>query len=130
MATKTFQIRTEPHIADLGTAKLNFLPEVAGALFVEAYNGLRAVQTKLNGRKANSTKHAKSDEDISPEVLLELSEAMTSFVRKFLVSDDERAKFDSMEIPDRVLADLLNWLAELYGGGSGNPDAATGTSSA
>lgn len=130
MASKTFEIRTEPHEAVLGDVKLYFVPEVGGAAFATAYAALREVQKKVGaseGSKSSSTKHAKEAKDLDPAVLGEISEALHTFVRQFLVPAS-RELFDGMGLPDRVLVQLMEWVAELYGGGSGNPEDAGGTS--
>lgn len=130
MATRTFEINTEPHEAVLGKDIVYFMPEVVGAEFIQAYDGLREVQKKLNaasGGKASSTKHAK-DSDVDGDLLGQLYAAMRTFIRKFLANDEERVKFDKLTVPDRVLVQLVEYVAELYGGGSGNPGAAGGTS--
>jgi hypothetical protein len=41
---------------------------------------------------------------------------------------ESAAAFVSVRLPQRVLLQLIEWVAELYGGGSGNPDAGTGPS--
>jgi hypothetical protein len=131
MASKSFAINTEPHEAKVGDTVLFFEPEVIGAEFAQAYDALRKVQAKVKankGAKASSTKHAKEEEALDTETLIEISDAMRSFIRQFLLSES-RDKFASMRVPDRVLSELMEWVAELYGGGSGNPDAGGGTSS-
>jgi len=130
VATKTFEIRTEPHEAVIGPHVLMLEPEVVGAEFAQAYAQLREVQGKVKsaqGGKATSTKHTKAD-GLDADVLTELSEAMRAFVRKFMLPDSQTV-FDGMRVPDRVLVQLMEYVAELYGGGSGNPVAAGGTSS-
>lgn len=127
---KTFEIRTENIPIMLGTRKISLIPEVNGATFAAAYDKLRSVQQKVKasgGNKASSTKHAKA-EDIDSSVLAELSVAMHEFVTGF-VAHESRVDWDSMMIPDRVLVQLMEHCAELYGGGQGNPAADGGTSS-
>lgn len=118
MATKSFAINTEPHLADVGGTVLKFQPEVIGADFAQAYAALRTVQAKVKGNKASSTKHAK-EENLDPAVLVEVHEAMRAFVRRFLL-EESYAAFDALRLPDRILVQLLEWTAELYGGGQGN----------
>lgn len=136
MASRNFAINTEPHEAVIGSTTLLFEPEVIGAEFAEAYEQLRAVQQKVKGAqggKASSTKHAKAD-TADAAVLGELSQAMREFVNTFLL-EESREAFASLRLPDRILVQLMEWAAELYGGGSGgggaegNTDAAGGTSS-
>lgn len=130
MATRTFEIRTEPHLATIGEDTLAFTPEVIGADFAQAYDKLRQVQSKVKAAqagKASSTKHAKED-GIGSDVLSELSAAMREFVGGFLMPESVTV-FAAMRLPDRILIQLMEWVAELYGGGSGNQAAAGGTSS-
>lgn len=127
MASKSFAINTEPHVADVGGTELKFQPEVIGAEFAQAYAGLRAVQSKVKGNKASSTKHAK-EESLDPSVLVEVHEAMRTFIRRFLV-EESHAAFDTLRLPDRILVQLLEWVAELYGGGSGNDDGGSSSES-
>lgn len=123
MATKSFAINTEPHVADVGGTLLKFQPEVIGSEFAQAYSELRVVQQKTSGRKASSTKHAK-EEDVDPAVLVELHQAMSGFVRGFLLPESLEA-FDALRLPDRVLVQLLEWTAELYGSGAGKDQSPT-----
>lgn len=130
MATKTFEIRTDPHEAVIGSHTLLLEPEVVGAEFAQAYSAIREVQGKVKAAqagKSSSTKHAKAD-GLDAEVLTELSESMRKFVRRFMLPDSQ-VIFDGLRLPDRVLVQLMEYVAELYGGGSGNPVAAGGTSS-
>lgn len=128
MATKSFELNTEPHVANVGGTRLLFIPEVVGAEFMSAYGRLREVQSRLSPKraKASSTKHADNTE-VSTEDLIALSDEMRSFLRSFMLPESH-ATFDGMKLPDRILVQLMEWVAELYGGGSGNPDAGTGTS--
>ncbi|AKA61742.1 hypothetical protein SEA_MAIH_4 [Streptomyces phage Maih] len=131
MSTKTFEIRTEPHEAVIGPHTLLLEPEVIGAEFAQAYAAIREVQGKVKAAQASkgsSTKHAKAD-GLDADVLTELSEAMRAFVRRFMLPDSQ-AVFDGIRLPDRILVQLMEYVAELYGGGSGNQAAAGGTSSA
>lgn len=131
MAVKNFEIRTEPHTATIGAHELRFLPEVVGSKFVQAYDEMTAVQRKLkgaSGNKASSSKHAKEEDAIDGVVLAEINAAMIRFVRSFLFDDESRTVFDALALPDRILVQLIEWVGELYGGGSGNPVAGGGTS--
>lgn len=130
MATRNFSLNTEPHSAVIGDKTFLFQPEVTGAEFADVYNELREVQKKIKdagGGKASSTKHAK-EADVSSDTLKELSAAMYGFAVAFMLPES-RDEFAKMRVPDRVLVQLMEWITELYGGGSGNPDADGGTSS-
>lgn len=131
MAERVFEIRTEPHRAVLGDTVLLFEPETYGADFLDAYNKLRDVQSRVGrkaaGTKASSTKHAK-EADISADELAELNSVMREFVKRFLVPESVPV-FEKLRLPDRILLQLIEFAAELYGGGSGNQGADGGTSS-
>jgi hypothetical protein len=105
---RRFDINTEPHRAVIGNVTLLFQPEAAGASFAQAYTELREVQQRVS-----------AVEDSSPgvEELMAAHGAMRAFVARF-VTQEARATFDSMELPDRVLVGLIEFLAEVYGGGS------------
>lgn len=126
MASKTFAIRTEPHVATVGTTDLFFQPEVVGAEFAEGYDKLREVQKKYAPVKSSSTKHAK-DVEMDSHALAEVAAATREFLNDLMLPESQVA-FRDMRIPDRVLYELMEWVGELYGGGSGNPADAGGTS--
>lgn len=132
MAERLFSIRTEPHVARLSDdVSFLFEPEVVGAEFVTAYTELQRIQAevseKLTPRKGSSTKHPKAAE-VDLKVVAQLDEAMREFLSGLMLPGSRQA-FAEARIPQRVLIEMIEWTAELYGGGSGNQDAATGTSS-
>lgn len=126
MATRTFHLNTEPHQAVIGPVTLLFQPEAVGSEFLTAYGELRDAQRKVTGGKATSSRSARA-EDVSPEALDELAGSMRRFIGRFL-TPESLAEFEALRLPDRILVQLIEFMAELYGGGSGNPDAAGGTS--
>ncbi|MGH6979060.1 MAG: hypothetical protein ACRED4_07195 [Brevundimonas sp.] len=120
MAEKTFSINTEPHVAIIGNERIEFLPEVVGTDFAEGYAALVEVQQKVNDAKAaksSSTKHAKGP-TMDPRMMLELNSGMRTFLSG-LMMPESKERFAEMRLPDRILVNLLEWVAELYGGGSG-----------
>lgn len=126
MATRTFTINTTPHVFDVGGTQLLLEPEVEGAVFAEAYAQLREVQKDAKriekSAKASSTKHKAADADadgMDPSTLLKLNKAMRDFLRGFMLPDSV-AVFDGMRLPDRVLVQMMEAVAELYGSGSGD----------
>lgn len=123
---RSFVVRTKPHKANIGDTTLLLLPEVVGAEFMTAYIKLRDAQKKVSGAKGNSVKAAKV-EDTSPEALAEATKAMHSFIRGLLMPESVPV-FEGMRLPDRVLIELIEWAAELYGGGTGKSPEAGGTS--
>lgn len=109
MAEKSFAINTEPHVANVGPHVLQFEPEVVGAEFAQAYAGLKAAQKKIKD----------AGDDVGPDELLAVNEGMRQFLDGFLLPESSKL-FATLKLPDRVLVQLLEWVAELYGGGSGN----------
>lgn len=108
MAEKSFAINTTPHVATVGEHVLKFEPEVIGAEFAQAYAGLKAAQKQVK----------KAGDDIGPDELLAVNVGMRDFLARFMVPDSKKL-FESLKLPDRVLVQLLEWVAELYGGGAG-----------
>jgi hypothetical protein len=128
MAERTFEIRTEPHVARIGGTVLLFEPDVAGADFMSAYVKLQDAQQTasdmLTPRKATATKHAKQAD---PAAIAMLDEALREFLAALLVPTS-RDVFAETKIPQRVLVEIVEWCTELYGGGSGNQDDGSGPS--
>lgn len=108
MATRTFSLNTEPHQAIIGDVTLLFIPETEGAAFADAYASLRTAQ---EGIKA-------AGDNIGADELRAVSAGMRAFVGNFLLPDSV-PDFESLRLPERVLVQLLEYVAELYGGGSG-----------
>lgn len=130
MAERVFTLNTEPHRAVIGDTVLLFQPEAVGTEFIEAYVKVQDMHKRvkaMNSTKASSTKHAK-DADVDAGLLAEVAEGMRGFLRTFMLPESVPV-FDGLRLPDRILVQLMEFTAELYGGGSGNPGAAGGTSS-
>jgi len=127
---RVFTVRTEPHRAVIGDTTLLLVPEASSGDFLDAYNKMRAAQDLFNkksaGAKASGTKHAKAA-DLDPEALGKLTQTMREFISRFLMPESAPV-FASLKLPDRVLLELIEFAAELYGGGSGNQGADGGTS--
>lgn len=157
VATKTFALNTEPHVAHVGDTALEFRPEVMGDDFMEAYAGLREAQ-QANGLDVENLA------SVDPSQLrgvhrslrtflaaLMLPESAELFLRldvvkaeKVLSSFDtveaaeaaaKKAKggarvIDGLRLPDRVLVELLEWVVELYGGGQRPPTSSGGSAPA
>lgn len=118
MASKSFAINTSPHEAVIGDHTLLFKPEVNGAGFAGAYSGLREAQKSLTD----------AGDDVQGQDLIAVNEAMTSFLAGFML--DESAKlFATLDLPSRVLVQLIEWVSTLYGSGPGNgQDSSSGES--
>lgn len=109
MAEKTFAINTAPHVATIGDVKLQFEPEVIGAAFAEAYSELKTAQQGVKD----------AGDDVGPAELKAVNEGMRAFLRRFMLPETQQT-FDTVRLPDRILVQLMEWVAGLYGGGSGN----------
>lgn len=114
MARKSFALRTEPHVAEIGDVELLFRPEVMGDEFLDGYVRLREAQKRVDSEGSDL------------EALREVSRVMREFLAGLMLPESA-ATFAGMRLPDRVLVELLEWTAELYGGGSGG-DRPTGSS--
>lgn len=123
MAEKTFALNTTPHIINVGPHRFELEPEVIGAEFADAYAVLRRAQAAITAAGA----------DIGAEELKAVNAGMRDFVSRFMLTESKQL-FQTVRLPDRVLVQMLEFVAELYGGGAGtseNPtDAPGGPSSA
>lgn len=120
MAQKSFHLNTEPHIAIIGEYKFLFQPETNGAKFATAYEGLKEAQSVVAAAKGD---------DVTAEGLRSVSTAMRTFLATFLMPESA-ALFSSVDLPDRVLTELIEFLAEVYGGGTaGNGDGGSSSAS-
>ncbi|TDC29496.1 hypothetical protein E1211_25905 [Micromonospora sp. 15K316] len=108
MARKSFTIRTEPHVAEVGDVELLFRPEVDGDEFLDGYVELQDAQKKLGG----------SEKDLSPEALREATAAVRAFLARWMLPESQQV-YATMRLPQRVEASLLEWLMgeEVYGQG-------------
>lgn len=124
MATKRFALNTEPHVIEIGDDVFRLLPEVVGSAFADAYTELCFIQDKVKGSKAGKAA------DLDPDTLKKVTQAMKDFTGAFMLDDENRKRWQAAQLPDRILFQVLEYVAELYGGGSGNLDAPGGQSSA
>ncbi|MGX1514044.1 hypothetical protein [Streptomyces collinus] len=145
MATKSFSLNTEPHVASVGETDLLFQPEVMGDEFMDALGELRDVQ------KAASGVDLEDLQTLDPDALRAASRALRGFLAQLMLpesaalftsleviadgarvatyQDREEAQQhadgiagakvqDALRLPDRVLVELMEWVTELYGGGA------------
>ncbi|MGW7708251.1 hypothetical protein [Streptomyces sp. NPDC054771] len=144
MATKKFGLNTEPHEALIGVHRLLFKPEVLGAEFLDSYDRLqdtiRQLKPETDSRDEADTAAARKSTTATRIFLasLMLPESAREFVRWDVTvdgsttsthHDPEEAQQAAAEIPgaevndvglqfpDRIFVDLMEWVAELYGGG-------------
>ncbi|WP_228995203.1 hypothetical protein [Streptomyces sp. DH8] len=154
MATRTFALNTEPHIATVGSVDLGFQPEVMGDDFMDGYMALRDAQRGAGVDVENL-------EDADPSVLRGVTNALRSFLADLMVEDSaklflsadvvqarevvgtyatwaeaEAAAADldgasarwTLRLPDRVIVELMEWVVELYSGGSRPTTSSSGSS--
>jgi hypothetical protein len=117
VAAKTFAINTKPHEAVIGVTTLYFVPEMVGGDFTGAYLELAEVQKKISAK----------GEEAGLADFAAISEAMRDFLSKLMTSESAKV-FATLALPDRILVQLIEWTAELFGGSSGK-DVPTGPSS-
>ncbi|MFI2300181.1 hypothetical protein ACH5AL_15260 [Actinacidiphila glaucinigra] len=156
---KTFSLHTEPHVADVGGKELQFLPEVMGDQFMDAYSGLIEAQRAASGidledlATVDSNKlrgAARAMRAFLAELMLPESAGL--FTRLNVVKDGkvlesfpdrvDAERFadevegggavvvDAFPLPDRILVQLLEWVVELYGGGADERPPTSSTGSA
>ncbi|MEU5834466.1 hypothetical protein ABZ820_12450 [Streptomyces diacarni] len=155
MATKDFALNTEPHVAQVGDTALEFQPEVMGDDFMDAYSELRDAQQAIgvnlddlagvDPAQLRQVSRAlrgflghlmlpESAELITRLDVVKAGKVVGSFAT---VEDAEEAAakvkgggarvVDGLRLPDRVLAELLEWVVELYGGGQRPPMSSGGS---
>ncbi|MEZ3180818.1 hypothetical protein KYY02_19620 [Streptomyces pimonensis] len=142
---KSFALNTEPHVADIGGTELKFEPEVMGDEFMDAYAELREAQrAKGIGLEDLAEADPKDIRRTMRSLRLFLARQMLPesaqfFTRLDVVSAggeviesfhdlDEAEKaaeqhdgarvVDHFRLPTRVVVELLEWVVELFGGGS------------
>ncbi|MBC9729256.1 hypothetical protein [Streptomyces sp. TRM68367] len=144
MATRTFALNTEPHVADIGGTKLEFQPEVFGDEFMDAYVELREAQKAKGVDMDNLVDADPADvrrtvralrlflarqmlED-SAELILRLNVVKDGKTLETFRDLDDAEEYaaqhqgarvvDAFRLPTRVIVELLEWVVELFGGGS------------
>jgi hypothetical protein len=157
VASKTFALNTEPHVAEVGPHRLEFRAEVMGDEFLDAYQEMREVQA-ASGVDLNHL------EEIEPEKLREVTQGVRDFLAAFMLPDSA-AQFTSVDVvkdnqvlgtysdrdeaesvareegsaarvrptlrlPDRVLIEILEWVVEVYGGKNRPPTSSTASATA
>ncbi|MFB0617221.1 hypothetical protein [Streptomyces sp. AGS-58] len=151
---KTIALNTEPHVIAVGPHELEFLPEVYGAEFIDAYEELQEAQAAkgvdledLEAADPASLRKtiravrvflARQMLPDSAERFLRLDVIVDGNVLESFQDADEAAAFaaehpgaqvqDALRLPVRVVAEMLEVVVELYGAGGGNRP--TGSSSA
>lgn len=156
MATKSFSLNTTPHVADIGGTQLSFQPEMMGDEFVEAYAELRESRKGLDredadpeavrvANRAMRTFLARTMLPESAELFTRLDvvsggEILKSFhdlaaAREFAAAEADSVAgdlrvVDGLPLPDRILVELIEWVSELYGGGTRPTGSSTGSATA
>lgn len=118
MARKSFSLNTEPHVAEVGEHLFEFRPEVYGDEFLDGYTAMIEAQQALSG----------DDGRLDPAKLRELIQQLKDFLVPFML-EESAARFQETKLPQRVYMQLLEWIAEVYGGAAGKEDSRPPTSS-
>lgn len=139
MAKRTFTLNTEPHEAEIGDTVLRFLPEVLGTEMLDAYTTLQAAQqgTADGGDPEAVRATLRSVREFLAALMTEESAGL--FLTLDVVTADNvvAASFttpelayksaeslpgakvrDRIQLPQRTLTELLEWVVELHGGGT------------
>ncbi|MEC3994978.1 hypothetical protein VSR01_16155 [Actinacidiphila sp. DG2A-62] len=154
---RTFALNTEPHVADVGGTELLFQPEVMGDDFMDAYAALRETHrgsgvnledltTIEPGQLRAVTRSIRTflAQLMLPESAelftgLDVVDAKGTLVSSHQDLDAARAAAeavtggrvtDRLRLPDRVLVELLEWVVELYSGGTRPPTSSGGSATA
>ncbi|WP_019548631.1 hypothetical protein [Streptomyces sulphureus] len=111
MARAQFTLNTDPHVAEVGDTELRFRPEVMGDEYLDAFEEMQ---------DANRAAGVLTD-DGHPADGATIAGARESRVaaRRFLTRlmlEESAEEFADMELPDRVLGELVQWVTEVYGG--------------
>ncbi|MFJ4469610.1 hypothetical protein ACIP2X_19280 [Streptomyces sp. NPDC089424] len=145
MATKSFAFNTEPHVATVNGHDLLFEAEVMGDEFMDAFTELKEAQAAASGidlddlSTMDPSKLRGATRGLRQFVArLMLPDSASEFLALEVTKDgttlsthqdwDEaqqaadavagaRVKY-AMQMPDRVLVQLMEWVTELYGGGT------------
>lgn len=147
MTRKSFALNKDPHVADLGDlGELHFTPEVYGDRFLDAYSELQDAQQALGADGGDtSSLSGPTLRALYGAIRTYLTKMMTDEsadrFSRYEVSREgqvievfrDRAEADgyaeglgagvrvvdkSMQLPDRVLIEIMEWSIELYGGGA------------
>lgn len=117
MAQKKFTVNTEPHEADLGTAKLYFKPEIMSDELLDAWIPLQA---KLDDAREAIDGEATADVSRSDRLAeirergIKTTQALREFLAELMVPESVEI-FNGLKLSDRVLIELERWLLEVYG---------------
>ncbi|MFF2964221.1 hypothetical protein ACFVT1_36260 [Streptomyces sp. NPDC057963] len=125
MARKSFALRTESHVAEIGDdIELEFQPEVMGDEFLDAYEALQDTYTELGVDPSNAA-------GMTPAQLRTTTDAVRAFLAGLMLPESA-AQFDTMRLPHRVIVALLEWTMEIYGGNGGQrpPTSSNGSAAA
>ncbi|MFJ4702802.1 hypothetical protein ACIP5N_32080 [Streptomyces sp. NPDC088768] len=120
MATKSFALRTEPHVAEIGDTELLFAPEVYGDEFLDAYQEIQDARRGMGQSE---------DDEIDVAAVRDVHKSIRVFLSK-LMEPESATVFAEMRLPDRVLVELMEWAVELYGGQGRPPTSSTDSSRA
>ncbi|MFM9594077.1 hypothetical protein ACKI16_24000 [Streptomyces scabiei] len=154
---RSFALNKTPHVADLGDVELKFQPEVMGDEFLEGYVNLQEAYKGLSGGGGNDgagmdlgqaagiirelrtflckllipeSKEvfsrfvvSKAGKELSVHLTREEAESAADGAKGATVRDE------SLQLPLRVLMEILEWIATLYGGDARPTGSSTASSS-
>ncbi|MFJ4627198.1 hypothetical protein [Streptomyces sp. NPDC088847] len=146
MARKKITLNTEPHVVEIGDTELEFLPEVMGDEFVEAFGELKEAQKAASGLDLDDLS------TLDPSLIRGAARGMRSFLARLMLPetaelftrinvvdkagkvldsfhDQDEAKayaekrkgartVDAFPLPDRHMITIMEFVVELYGAGA------------
>lgn len=154
---RSFTLNKTPHVADLGDVELKFQPEVMGDEFLEGYVQLQESYRGLGAGSPNDP--SGMDLGKAAEIIRELRgflfkllmpESKEVFSRFVVVKAGKEegayltreeavgaagdvkgatVRDESLQLPLRVLMEILEWIATLYGGDARPTGSSTASSS-
>ncbi|MGW1352841.1 hypothetical protein ACWCQE_26765 [Streptomyces sp. NPDC002409] len=157
MARKSFAFNTEPHVAELGDVELHFVPEVMGDEFLDGYARIIELQQQFKEKPGGGIEEVDADQLrhlitelraflaalMVPESRARFNRYVVTKAGKAVEAYTDRAEAEakaaslkgatvldeSMQLPQRVLMELLEWCSDIYGGGR-PPTSSTGSAAA
>lgn len=108
MATKSFDLRTEPHEATIGDDVWHFVPEVDSDQMLRAWAHLMISEEQVaQAVEANGWSETEAKSRLG-------TEGLKSFLLELMVPEDH-GRFIESKYPDRIYLDMERWLLEIHG---------------
>lgn len=114
MSRAKFDVFTEPHVAEVGDKEFRFYPEVLARKILEPYRELMA---SLDGIDLDP-KTLGTDPSAAAQTMEQGTKTTAALCRLLsaLMLPEDREVFEAMDLPDRVIGQMFQWIMEVYGG--------------